>query len=215
MYTFKNGHFCFGKPTKKWQSTTLIKASVGDRKRAKTGWKPWMEMYMKVWERRGGKCDRKRHGVKEKTRKRTEGREQWRVREQPERGGGCGFCSWLLLIFCKPQSASAISIHFLHLSLPFSSLPLGLAKTPSFHILLLLTLSITSSHPSLPLIYFPICWPASLLYSCCFITQHPHFLPLSYRHISALNYTFLHSWRKRRWGCEQDAWLDGWEEKRA
>lgn len=25
------------------------------------------------------------------------------------------------MIFCKPQSASAISIHFLHLSLPFSS----------------------------------------------------------------------------------------------
>lgn len=27
------------------------------------------------------------------------------------------------MIFCKPQSASAISIHFLHLSLPFSSPP--------------------------------------------------------------------------------------------
>lgn len=44
----------------------------------------------------------------------------WGVREG-EQGGGCGIASWLLLIFCKPQSASAISIHFLHPFLPFSS----------------------------------------------------------------------------------------------
>lgn len=53
------------------------------------------------------------------------GKNKWRERAAREReqGGGCAFPSWLLLIFCKPQSASAISIHFLHLSLPFSSLP--------------------------------------------------------------------------------------------
>lgn len=49
-----------------------------------------------------------------------------------ERGGGGGFPSSLLLIFCAPQSASAISIHFLHLSLSLSpshpSLPSALSS---------------------------------------------------------------------------------------
>lgn len=102
------------------------------------------------------------------------GQDDWRRRQPSERegeqGGGCGFPSWLLLIFCRPQSASAISIHFLHLSIPSSSL------TPSSHILLQHQLSITI----LPPIRFPICRPVSL--------HHMFPAPLSHRiHISLLS----------------------------
>lgn len=61
-----------------------------------------LETYIRRWKHWGGKKGGKRRRVK------------------GEHGGGCGFPSWLLLIFCKPQSASAISIHFLLFSFPFS-----------------------------------------------------------------------------------------------
>lgn len=71
--------------------------------------------------------------------------------------GGCGCPSWLLLIFCKPLSASAISNHFLLLSLPFDythppqHINAHQIQTSTSPILL-------SPRP----IYSPICWPVSL-----------------------------------------------------
>lgn len=86
-----------------------------------------------------------------------------RRQRQGEQVGGCGCPSWLLLIFCKPLSASAISNHFLHLSLPFEythppqhvnartqNSDINLTHPPLSHL-----------HPSPRPIYSPICWPVS------------------------------------------------------
>lgn len=104
--------------------------------------------------------------------------ERGRQRER-EQGGGCGFPSWLLLIFCKPQSASAISIHFLHL------FPLHITPQTDTHMHTLLAQTPSSHSPSLHhhpspatnlFCYLPAC--LSPIYSCCFISQHTRFLAL-------------------------------------
>lgn len=88
-----------------------------------------------------------------------------------EQVGGCGFPSWLLLIFRKPLSASAISNHFLHLSLPFKythppqHINAHKIQTSTSPILLFL-ISIPPRDPSIPLC-------AGLSHSR-FIWQHPY-----------------------------------------
>lgn len=82
----------------------------------------------------------------------------------------------------------SLRVHQLFPSISFTSPSLSHpcllhpAQAPSFHVFLLLlllfALPITSLHPSLPPIYFPIC------YSCCFITQNPHFLSFPYHTVS-------------------------------
>lgn len=204
--------------------------SVGDKKRAKGRCRRRGQGWKHAWK--GETTEEERETGTDTEWKKNEWREREKERRAREReqGGGCGFPSWLLLIFCKPQSASAISIHFLHLSLPFSSLPppLHSAQTPSLHILLLLTLSITSS-PSLPATdlfpYLPACLPP--IYSWSFIVRHPHFLflpyrtisihdlhqPLSYR-LSLFNYIFpFHvqmEKHRREWVNRNDRWKDRW-----
>lgn len=97
--------------------------SVGDKKRAKGRCRRRGQGWKHAWK--GETTEEERETGTDTEWKKNEWREREKERRARERdqGGGCGFPSWLLLIFCKPQSASAISIHFLHLSLPFSSLP--------------------------------------------------------------------------------------------
>lgn len=165
---------CFTKPAQQcWQERVKDERerererSVGDKKRAKGRCRRRGQGWKHAWK--GETTEEERETGRDTEWKKNEWREREKERRAREReqGGGCGFPSWLLLIFCKPQSASAISIHFLHLSLPFSSLPpppctqlrhppytsSSSSHSPSLH-----------HHPSQPPIYFPICRPVSLPY---------------------------------------------------